>query len=220
MIYFSIPFKSDKTTYHRDELLTKCLMQLDSLEDQRFAVYIAYWGSDIFDWNIISKVRYSINIVDCKHLFSFNNWQAHELIAKYVPDNGIFHPLDADMFIKEGYIELVYQKVSEGVMFSPVCYSLNEGKLIEIKGDKIFSDDANGWWRLGGCGNNAILKSDWARLELSNYVQKSWGKYDEELLRRVQRIGVKIVREKCDKLFHLWHPNELEYKNRFFEQVK
>jgi len=214
MIYFSIPFKSDKTTYHRDELLTKCLMQLDSLEDQRFAVYIAYWGSDIFDWNIISKVRYSINVIDCKHFCSFSSWEARKLIAKYVLDEEIFHSIDADIFIKEGYIEHVYQNVSEGVMYSPICYSLNEEKPIKIKGDKIFSNDTNGWWRSTAYGLFGILKKDWNRLNLDNYVQRSWGKDDEERVKRVQRTGIKIIREKCDKIFHLWHPNELEYKNR------
>jgi len=104
--------------------------------------------------------------------------------------------IDVDAIVPAGFDKLLTNKISNGVSFFPICYSLFRDKPPEIAGN-------NGWWRHEGFGFCGFTKSDFSHL-LWNEKYKKWGGEDDDIYKRANR-KLKVIRERCPGLYHIWH---------------
>lgn len=196
---------ADETTPERYSNFTNCLAQLHNWQNIR--VIVIDFGSQ-FQYPTLSHEL----TVKYEHQ-PFNARLAKNIGAKLVNDGDIIFMLDADMLALSELENVIQQSVDDNCAYFPVCYSLNKDKPALINGDHR-NGNANGWWRTSGYGIYAIKKSLFMQAGQDDFENNSWGG-DEVFYNRVQNVG-QVLRNKSPYLFHQWHPDSQNYKNRFY----
>lgn len=115
---------------------------------------------------------------------------------------------DADMLLPANLHDVLQSKVAPGVCYFPVCFSLYQGKPAIISAD-------NGWWRATGFGMCGFLRDDFIKCgKWPEQFQKHGG--EDDYLFSSAKKNLKVNRDKLHGLFHQWHNNDRDFKNRYY----
>ncbi|HEX3655321.1 MAG TPA: glycosyltransferase [Pirellulales bacterium] len=125
--------------------------------------------------------------------------------AAAVASGEILFFIDADMVIPKNFCQTLRQRVLPGWAYFPICYSLHEGSACE--------GSQPGWWRTSGFGMCGFTAADFRRFRWCEAFTR-WGKEDNDIFSRAAG-ALEIYRDRCPGLFHLWHPDDLEFKERY-----
>jgi len=109
--------------------------------------------------------------------------------------------LDADALVSSEMIEAGLRHIEMGRAYFPVVFSYAA------------PDHADGNWSFGGYGQCMMKREHFDRS--GGWPEfNSWGQEDEDFFKNVSLL-VEVVREKAPRFYHQWHPNSLEWKNRY-----
>lgn len=162
---------------------------------------VADWGSE--DWPYhewLERAAYPVpvRIVQVGGTFSRGRG-LNRAAAAATGDTFLF--LDADCLVSSEMIDAGLQYAADGKAFFPILFSFAD------------PEHTNGWWRDTGYGicmmPAAVFRHTPGWLEYTD-----WGHEDDDFCNAVASVAG-IVRERANGLFHQWHPNEFEWKNRF-----
>lgn len=115
--------------------------------------------------------------------------------------------VDADMLVPPDMKDLVRRHVKSKTAWFPVCFSLYEGCPPVM-------EECNGWWRHTGYGMLGITKEDFIACGRWPEQFTSHGGEDDFIFSECKK-RFKIVRAPQANLFHIWHPNDKEFKNQY-----
>jgi len=115
--------------------------------------------------------------------------------------------VDVDMLMPAEFVSLMHEKVVQGTCWFPICYSLHRGKPAVIHKNTKKPKLGNGWWRDTGKGMCGFVQKDFLAIRRWNEITGvTYGKEDGEMTVKAKRHGLRIVRDRCPGLFHVWHP--------------
>lgn len=117
---------------------------------------------------------------------------------------------DADMTLPKDFVSQMDKFVGANKAWFPICFSLNKDR------PKVITKK-NGFWRPYGYGMAGFLRKDFidiGQLPVDDEY-KSWGKEDTNLWNRCKE-KMFVTREKCPRLFHNWHSDDMAFKNKFY----
>jgi len=124
--------------------------------------------------------------------------------------------VDADMFVPVDFLNTISKNVEAGKCYFPICYSLHPDMPMVVSGDNRRPGESNGWWRDTGKGVCGFCREDFEGIgKWDEMIGSNWGLEDKDIFKRSSCI--EIVRENCDGLFHLWHPDDNGYKGRYHD---
>ena len=110
--------------------------------------------------------------------------------------------LDVDMIFNENLINNCYKYViEENKAYFPICYTFENDP-----------SQQNGFWLDVAYGNFSMSKKNW--LDAGKIPE--YNRWGEEDLHFYEKLTCSKIREKCDYFIHQWHPNDIEWKNRFY----
>jgi len=189
------------------KLLPNCIDSILAIVtdiDEKVELVISDWDSD--DWPLKEwlpqKVdgKISLNLVSLKKE-GFSRGQGRNIAFQKSKGDKIFF-VDADMLFESSYVfNKGLQVLKKGMAFLPICFSYKDIHHI------------NGWWRATGFGNIMVNRDTF--ITVGPWWEKdTWGKEDDDIMFKLSKI-VKISRENTPGFFHQWHPNELEWKERY-----
>ena len=211
MLYLVIPFISDSLSSHRDKNLCNLLEGLKNTNTD-FEVVILYWGSNIFDPHNFSKYDFKVHVEDLRDSFPFSMLNRYKHIPSFIEPDDVIQTLDCDMFVTEEYLSIIKRTIERRDVFFPICFSVYENKPPIV-------DDENGWWRISGWGMRALTRKNWDKIDFSDYITDTGRGEDMLFLERTKKANLSIIRFNCNGLFHMWHPDKFEYKNRLFNKI-
>jgi glycosyltransferase involved in cell wall biosynthesis len=164
-------------------------------------IIVADWQSD--DWPCHEWVErlaspVPVRIVQVEGTFS----RGHGLnVAATAASGDILLFLDADCLVFSEMLAVGLQHATAGKAFFPILFSFDN------------PEHTSGWWRDTGYGICMVSTSIFKQTEgWPEYTD--WGNEDNDFLHAVGSVA-DIVRERVDGLFHQWHPDDIEWKNRF-----
>ncbi|HEX3659587.1 MAG TPA: Stf0 family sulfotransferase [Pirellulales bacterium] len=185
---------------NRGDNFLKMLASWQALEDTNHELIVADFGSTDVDLRDAVASLPQVRIVQLDG--PFNRSRGLNAAAASATGEFVFF-LDADILLPKDLCSTVRSHVRAGRCYFPICYSLHEGSGPGLA--------APGWWRQTGFGLCGFHRDDFTKLRW-NESFTSWGGEDNDLRRRVAE-HLRIVRERCPGLLHLWHPNGLAFKN-------
>ena len=200
------------TLIDRWDNFAKMYQSLMPCLDRGCELIVTDWGSKDLDFSVFRR--------DHQVTFRFKSLpyrRTHGL--NFSAEVAKFHTLffiDADMVVPESFDTWINQRVKPGWAVFPICYSLNQGKPMEVKGDKMNSKDTNGWWRYQGFGMCGFHDRDFYDIQGWDPKYVQWGKADEDIWKKTNNSGIQVCRENCPGLYHLWHPGPFDKKNKYF----
>ena len=115
---------------------------------------------------------------------------------------------DADMLLPAHLRTVMDEKVAPGQCYFPVCFSLYQGKPPVVNKD-------NGWWRSTGFGMCGFTREDFIRCGKWPEQFVKHGGEDDFLFAKAKKT-LKVSRSNLEGLFHQWHDNDLQFKNRYY----
>jgi len=187
--------------------LCESLAEIEDLENVQFS--LSDYGSDDGDIRALLEAQ----PFPCTHVLlqgsPFNRSQGLNfaiLPLEPAPEDMVFF-IDVDMLVPKDLPVLIREKVKSKRSWFPICYSLHKGKKPVVKRNSRYPRKANGWWRTEGKGMCAFLVEDF--IELGKWNERTgitYGKEDGLIARRSVKAGIKMVRDRCVGLFHVWHP--------------
>ena len=113
---------------------------------------------------------------------------------------------DADMQLPANFMQLVTDRIKSNMTWFPICFSLLVNRPAVI-------NKSNGRWRKLGFGMCGVWKSKFLKMGGYNETFKSWGGEDTHFYK--SSTGT-IIRTNCEGLFHHWHPDDMDYKNKWY----
>jgi len=180
-----------------EKSINSIINSFDNQDD--FEIIITDFKSDDTDFNFIkNKIKnYDILTIDEPY---FNRGKGLNLSRTKTNGDYIFF-IDVDMLISKELIKQTNIVLEKYDAFFPICYSyLNPNK-------------KNGYWRTLGYGNCIIKK----HIGNVKWVEnESWGKEDINYYSRLQK-KYNVYRENGNKFYHLWHNNDLSFKNKHYK---
>lgn len=109
--------------------------------------------------------------------------------------------LDTDMLVGPAFLALGMLHLKMKQAFFPICWSYSD------------PEHKEGWWRKTGKGINFVTREMYNRV--GGWKEKqSWGREDDYFMDRIA-LSQRIARYNCPELFHQWHPNDIQWKNRY-----
>lgn len=113
---------------------------------------------------------------------------------------------DADISLPSDFVDLMKKNVKKNQTWYPICFSLfvNRPKIEKVD---------NGRWRKRGFGLVGIHREKFKEIKGYSETFKSWGGEDTYMF--TQTTGI-ISRTICKGLFHNWHSDDLNYKNKWY----
>lgn len=93
------------------------------------------------------------------------------------------------------------QAVTKGMSYFPIVFSFSD------------PSHAAGWWRSEGFGNCMVPRHVFEQSGGWPEYQ-TWGREDDDFYARVQACS-SVVRENAPGFFHQWHPERIDWKDRF-----
>ena len=191
---------------NRGENFLKMLAAWQAMDDTNHELIIADFGSTDVDVPCVVSGLADVRIVKLQG--PFNRSRGLNAAAANATGDLLFF-LDSDVLVPKGFCNIVRSHVHQGQAYFPVCYSLNKGSPAE--------SSAPGWWRHTGFGLCGLQLEDVKRIAWDESFTR-WGKEDNDLLRRAE-AELAIVRSRCPGLLHLWHPDDLAFKNRYHAPI-
>jgi len=219
MIHFLLPFMNDEETEDRNEALYECLESLDSQDNRDFRLTVVHYES-VFDWDILKGLDFTTDIYQMKdnRFFSFGT-AINTAVPEVCQPDDVIAVIGSDFIFPSFYTKAIVKELKlPGYAFFPICYSLHKEKPREIYGSNREVELYNGWWREEGWGLYAIHHCDFEMVG-GMWDNKTWGGEDNEFYGKCINRNMQIVRYKMVGLFHLWHPEDKEYKGRFYEET-
>jgi hypothetical protein len=165
---------------------------------------VADWDSD--DWPLPQWLpqaagRLALHIVPMQGYFS--RGRGLNEAARAAKGDVLFFT-DADCLTCPELFNAGIRHVNQGAAFFPVLYSYLD------------PEHREGWWRHSGFGNCILPRHVWE--QANGWPEyNTWGKEDEDFLKRVSAIA-EIVREEVPGFFHQWHPEDILWKDRFADR--
>jgi hypothetical protein len=151
----------------------------------------------------------------------FNRSQGLNYAARYseAKPGEILFFIDVDMLVPENFPTLLRTKIGRGRAWFPICYSLHRNKPAIVKKNSRKPKLANGWWRDTGKGMCGFICTDFNKTGRWNErIGITWGAEDGEIARRTVANKIVMGRDRCDGLFHVWHPTG-GYKTRYHRKI-
>lgn len=110
--------------------------------------------------------------------------------------------LDVDMKFDENlFNNLVKYTCINKCAYFPICYTFEQDPL-----------EQHGSWLEVGYGNCGLFKKDW--LEAGKIPEyNTWGHED---LHFYEKLKCHKIRDRCKNFIHQWHPSDLKWKNRYY----
>jgi glycosyltransferase involved in cell wall biosynthesis len=165
---------------------------------------VADWESD--DWPLeewLTEVAYPVPVRVLTLSGTFSRGRGLNAAKSAAGGEYLFF-IDSDALILESVVRRGIQIVQQRKAYFPILYSYTDPK------------HQNGYWRDAGFGHCMLS------IEMFDDVggwpeYNSWGREDVELSQRVAERFT-IVRERTEGLFHQWHPDDIDFKNRYGEE--
>jgi len=186
------------------ELFPSCLKSIvKSVDNLEHEVFIYDYNSvDLPLSNWVNGVTPNAKIVYSEDS-TFSRGRALNFCAKNAKYNNLLL-LDADMIVSSDLIECGVRHLKNNVALFPVCYSYTNPGHTE------------GFWRHSGYGicfvTKKMVESVGGWLENAN-----WGGEDMNFYMRIDKM-YQTARIKVDNYFHQWHPDDFQWKNRYYVQ--
>jgi hypothetical protein len=131
----------------------------------------------------------------------FSRGRGLNLAAKEAAGDVLFF-VDADAFFtSRDVFERGLLHVTEGKAYFPVLYSYSD------------SSHSSGWWRHEGFGHCMVTREIFERSGGWPEYER-WGKEDDDFYTRIAAT-TPVVREQVPGFFHQWHPEEIQWKDRY-----
>lgn len=145
---------------------------------------------------------------------AFNRSQGLNLAAGVAPAGSRLFFVDVDMLLPPNMADLVQTNIRTGVCWFPICYSLHQGKPLVVNRNSQFPEKANGYWREAGKGMFGVMLDDFNKLGRWNEgIGTTYGREDGDIYRRACKAEwLKVIRERCLGLYHVWHPLTTKYR--------
>jgi hypothetical protein len=188
-------------------LFPKCI---ESIVGARTAVrdlelVIADWESDdwpLADWLCDVAGPVPIRLLTCTGKFS--RGRGLNAAAAAALGNKLFF-IDADALVRTSVLRRGVEVVQQGKAYFPILYSYTDPQ------------HRSGYWRDSGFGHCMVAKQVFEKVGgWPEYT--SWGLEDNQFCARVAE-HVAAVRERAPGLFHQWHPDDIDFKNRYGEET-
>ena len=217
------------TVLNRWEQFRQFLASIAQLEPaDQFELRVSDWGSTDVDLAAkLASTRYrrSIGRISGQPSGTFNRSFGLNVLARnrLTPDQIVCF-LDADIWVPPNFLQQLQLRVTPGTCWFPVCYSLYAGRPREVWDDEpplaplhqYTPQRANGWWREAGKGLCAFTAADWQQLGgWDEQIGATYGEEDGDLFRRAEALGLTVLRNRCQGLFHVWHAPSDEYRKRY-----
>lgn len=180
---------SIKQCYNKsDTILELIITDFESTDIDNIDLYIKkILGSDVSTKIIVLKEK-------------FNRGRGCNTAIQYATNETIL-VLDVDMkFDKDLINNVIHHTYKNSMAYFPICYTFEKDPF-----------ETNGFWLDVGYGNCSFLKKDWLDCGMIPEYN-TWGHED---LHFFNKLRCNKIREKCNNFIHQWHPNEIEWKNRF-----
>jgi len=191
-----------RTHRHELALFPNCLRSLaESVGKHDAEIVIADWHSD--DWPLSEWVRDLLPSRDTKIIEvdgDFSRGRGRNSAAAAASSENLAF-FDADMLVRPTLIEDLLDALHKGKAYFPICWSFSSAM------------HRSGFWRTTGFGNCAMSRKVFDTV--GGWPEYSrWGGEDTDLYRKIRQIAP-VVRRRHRGLLHQWHPNELEWKDRY-----
>lgn len=143
----------------------------------------------------------SLKIITLSHDEQFSRGKALNIAAENSSYDYLFF-CDTDMLLDENVLNNAILYLKNGYTYYPICFSF-----------KTYEHNT-GWWRDYGWGMVFIKKQIWELTKIPEYYK--WGAEDNHFKDKIIQF-TPIIRERCEKLFHQWHPLVTESKTRLIQ---
>jgi len=185
---------------NRGENFSNLYSSLQHMLGEDIELVVADFGSNDIDLN-------RFNIFHVLLELPFNKAKGLNRAAAKSSGDVVFF-IDADMIAPPNFDKMILSNVKTGQAYFPTCFSLYQDKPRKI-------DESCGWWRETGYGNCGFTAKDFKNIGRWNENFKKWGGEDDDMVVRAYD-NLSVIRDHCDGFFHSWHPNDLEFKERYY----
>jgi glycosyltransferase involved in cell wall biosynthesis len=193
---------------HELLLLPNCVKSIRDAVGDGLAceLVVVDWESDdwpLNEWLETAAAPIPVNIVAGEGTFS--RGAGRNLAAKSAKGDILFF-LDADSLINESVIHDGIKHVQEGKSYFPIIYSFDD------------PEHKTGRWRPSGYGNCMVTRHVYDSLKgWPEYV--SWGSEDKCFFEQTSSVQP-VIREQVPGFYHQWHPNDMQWKDRYSEETR
>jgi glycosyltransferase involved in cell wall biosynthesis len=164
---------------------------------------VADWESD--DWPLAHWLVEAARPVPVRVLTltgTFSRGRGLNVAAEAALGEYLFF-IDADALINEKVLRRGLNVVQQHEAFFPILYSYTDPQ------------HHAGYWREAGFGHCMIHKQTFERV--GGWPEyNSWGREDDLFWARVAQQAA-TLRERTEGLVHQWHPDDIDFKNRYGE---
>ncbi len=184
-------------------LFPKCVASIVSASGAVGALelVVADWESD--DWPLaewLNSAAGSLPIRVVKLTGSFSRGRGLNAAAAAARGSYLLF-IDSDALVEQCVLRRGLDVVQQEKAYFPILYSYTDPQ------------HQAGYWRVAGFGHCMLTRE--AFLKTNGWPEyNSWGKEDDDFLTRVAE-HTSIVRERACGLFHQWHPDDIDFKNRY-----
>ncbi len=182
-----------KTKYGVLSLFQNCVKSISESVDPKTTevVIVDYMSTDypLNEWvqNKLGDIKCKIIKIDEK----FSRGRGLNLAAENAVGENLFM-LDADMLFSKNVIDTGLKHLNNNNAYFPICYSYKD------------HTHKTGWWRDTGWGMVMVKKVTWELCKIPEYYK--WGTEDEHFRINIVKNKVNCIRERCEGLYHQWHP--------------
>jgi hypothetical protein len=125
--------------------------------------------------------------------------------------------IDVDMLVPKNFPQMIRSNVVAGQAWFPICYSLHRNKPPVVHKNTKKVNLGNGWWRKEGKGMCGFIYRDFLSIgQWNERFGMTYGREDGQIARDAAK-RIKLVRDRCDGLFHVWHPGG-DFKTKFHKR--
>jgi glycosyltransferase involved in cell wall biosynthesis len=185
------------------KLFPNCVQSIVSSvpRDLPCELVVADWQSD--DWPLDDWLRAAVGTMPLTVVTltgEFSRGRGRNAAAAAAKTDWLCF-LDADCLIGGRVLQLGSDVLRSEKSFFPILYSYAD------------ADRLSGWWRSEGFGNCMLLRDVFEKAgRFPEYAY--WGEEDVHFFEHVAAIST-VVRQQVEGLYHQWHPNDFEWKNRY-----
>jgi glycosyltransferase involved in cell wall biosynthesis len=165
---------------------------------------VADWDSD--DWPLAEWLEEAAHPIPVRMLTltgTFSRGRGLNTAADAARGEYLFF-IDSDALVSGNVLQRGIRALQQGNAYFPVLYSFTDRQHSE------------GFWRHAGYGHCMISRQ--AFDSIGGWPEyTSWGREDDHFWTRVvQRMPV--VREIANGFYHQWHPDDIDFKNRYGDE--